>query len=115
MRDKQALLCLNAFGPFLSDRPDVDSYLDHVEHAVAVVGSSQVGMGTDFLLDVAKIVDPILSGLLVPIDDLPWVDGLSRPADFETFIPTTYPAGWYERCDGRRGENLVSFMRTALP
>ncbi|MBE7956303.1 membrane dipeptidase [Microbacterium oxydans] len=115
MRDKQALLCLNAFGPFLSDRPDVDSYLDHVEHAVAVVGSSQVGMGTDFLLDVAKIVDPILSGLLVPIDDLPWVDGLSRPADFETFIPRLTQRVGTNVATAVAGENLVSFMRTALP
>ena len=115
MKDKQALVCLNAFGPFLSDAPDVDAYLDHVEHAVSVLGQSQVGLGTDFLLDVAKIVDPILSGLLVPIDDLPWVEGLSRPADFASFIPRLNQRLGASAANAVAGENLTSFLRAALP
>jgi membrane dipeptidase len=74
-------VALNAFGPFLHDKPTIQHYLDHIEHAVTLVGAAHVALGPDFIDDVAATVDPIFTGLLVDVSDLPTVPGLSRPAD----------------------------------
>lgn len=74
-------VALNAFGPFLHDEPTIHHYVDHVEHAVTLVGAEHVALGPDFIDDVAATVDPIFTGLLVDLSTLPIVQGLSRPAD----------------------------------
>lgn len=74
-------VALNAFGPFLSDSPCVGSLVDHAQHACALLGSSHVALGMDFMYDLMRQVDPILGGALVSIDDIPFPEGLRRPAD----------------------------------
>jgi membrane dipeptidase len=74
-------VAVNAFGPFLSPAPDVQSYVDHIAHAVHVVGAGHVALGPDFIDDVATTVDPIFTGLLVDPTDLTVGKGLGRPAD----------------------------------
>lgn len=74
-------VALNAFGPFLSDDPDVDSLVEHARYAIALIGSGHVGLGMDFMVDLMRQVDPILGGALVSIDEIPFPEGLRRPAD----------------------------------
>lgn len=74
-------VALNAFGPFLSDDPYVDSLVQHARHAVSLLGASHVALGMDFMVDLMRQVDPILGGALVRIDDIPFPEGLRRPAD----------------------------------
>ena len=89
LRDKQVLqiankgglIALNAFGAFLSDNPTIDSMIDHVEHAVKLVGSDRVGFGFDFMKDLMEQVDPILGKALVDVSKWPFVPGLDRPKD----------------------------------
>ena len=81
LADADGFVALNAFGPFLADQPTVDSLLDHAEHAIGILGAHRVGLGMDFMQDLMKQVDPILGGALVDIDQIPFVDGLRRPAD----------------------------------
>lgn len=95
LHDKQILaiarsggfVAQNAFGAFLSDSPTVGSYIDHVEHAVDLIGSNRVALGMDFIRDLSIQIDPILGSALVDIDALPWVTGLDRPADLADLGP----------------------------
>ena len=83
MADTGSFVAVNAFGPFLTDgTPTVESYVDHLEHAISIVGPDRVGLGTDFIDDVAAVVDPVFTGLLVDHEEIPTTAGLQRPADF---------------------------------
>ena len=107
LRDKQVLqiankgglIALNAFGAFLSDNPKIDSMIDHVEHAVKLVGSDRVGFGFDFMKDLMEQVDPILGKALVDVSKWPFVPGLDRPKDLASFG---------ERLQERIGEDLAN-------
>lgn len=81
VRDADGFVALNAFGPFLADDPSVDSLVDHAEHAMAILGAERVALGMDFMYDLMRQVDPILGGALVKINDIPFPEGLRRPAD----------------------------------
>jgi membrane dipeptidase len=93
LRDKQAnrivdgggFVALNAFGSFLSDTPTVDSMIDHVEYAVKLVGKKKIGFGFDFMKDLIDQVDPVLGKTLVDVSKWPFIPGLDRPADLQTF------------------------------
>jgi membrane dipeptidase len=79
--DSGGFVALNAFGPFLADDASLDSLIEHVKHAVTLLGSSRVALGMDFMVDLMRQVDPILGGALVSIDDIPFPEGLRRPSD----------------------------------
>jgi membrane dipeptidase len=83
MADTGSFVAVNAFGPFLTDgKPTIERYVDHLEHAMSIVGPGHVGLGTDFIDDVAAVVDPVFTGLLVNHEEIPTTAGLQRPADF---------------------------------
>jgi membrane dipeptidase len=106
---------INAFGPFLHDHPDVKSYLDHIEHAVKLVGAGHVALGPDFMEDVAATVDPVLSGALVDVTHLPVVDGIRRPADFATLGPLLVKRLGDEAARAVAHDTLAGFMAGSLP
>ncbi|GAB2963340.1 dipeptidase [Amycolatopsis acidiphila] len=106
---------INAFGPFLRDRPDIGSYVDHVEHAVGLVGAGHVALGPDFMEDVTATVDPVLTGALVDLADLPVVDGLRRPADFATLGPLLLNRLGDEAARAVAHDTLAAFLAKALP
>ena len=74
-------VALNAFGPFLADDAEVGSLIAHARHASALIGADHVGLGMDFMFDLMRQVDPILGGALIDIEDIPFPEGLRRPAD----------------------------------
>jgi membrane dipeptidase len=81
-------VCLNAYGGFVGpDGPSVADYLDHVAHAVEVVGADHVGLGLDFVADIFEQMDPIVGGVLLDPDQLGTIDGLERPADLAALGP----------------------------
>ena len=48
------MVCVNFFPPFVHDRePTVDRLVDHVEHVAEVAGIEHVGIGPDFVAEVA--------------------------------------------------------------
>jgi len=80
--DSGGFVALNAFGPFLSEeRPSVEAFLQHVRHAVSLVGETRVALGLDFMRDLVDAVDPVLQGALIDHQLSPWVEGLVRPSD----------------------------------
>ncbi len=79
--DSGGFVGINAFGGFLAPRDaTLDDYVRHVRHAVDMVGADHVSLGLDFVEDLFRVMDPVLGGVLLPVD-LPTVPGLQRPAD----------------------------------
>lgn len=115
IRDTQSFVGINSFGPFIADgEPSLDDYIDHVEHAVSVVGPEYVGLGTDFIEDVAEVVDPIFTGLLVQSSDIPKTQGLRRPSDFQGLATAMSRRFGTEKAADVMGFNLRNFLTSQL-
>jgi membrane dipeptidase len=72
---------MNAYGGFVGDaHPGVAEYVDHIAHAVQVVGAERVGLGCDFVADLFVHMDPIVGGILLQPDQLGTIKGIERPA-----------------------------------
>ncbi len=111
---------INAFAPFIA-RPNatIDGVIDHLEYAATVGGfgaGHAIGLGADFIYDLVRLVDPILSRqLLVHLDDIDFIEDFKGPADYSRFS-----ARLLERLDvatARRyaSENMLAFFRAQLP
>jgi membrane dipeptidase len=85
--DSGGFIGINAFGPFLADKPTLADYVEHIAHACAVAGPDHVGLGPDFMVDVFEVTNPNLGGALVDLSALPWVAELVRPADLAVLGP----------------------------
>jgi len=80
--------CMNAYGGFVGDDgPDVDAYIDHIEHALGVIGPDRVGLGLDLVADLFAQMDPIIGGILLSPDQLGTIEGIERPADLAALGP----------------------------
>ena len=74
-------VALNAMGDFVGKSSTVDTFLDHVEHAVRLIGTDHVGLGFDFLADTESHTLPVSAQ---PQPGF-FIEGLQRPADLRTF------------------------------
>ena len=81
----KGIICLNAFGGFLSANPKPLDLIAHAKLAIELVGEDRVGFGFDFMKDLLAQVDPVLSGVLMDPKDWPFVPGLDQPADLRSF------------------------------
>ncbi|MFE4777785.1 dipeptidase [Streptomyces sp. NPDC056713] len=110
------LVALNAFGPFLSDgpAPGIEHFIDHVEHAIGVVGAGAVGLGCDFITDVTEVVDPVLTGLLTDRHTMPATRGLERPADYPDLVRAMRRRLDDATVDQVAGINLIEFLAAQL-
>ncbi len=70
-------VALNAMGDFVGEGSTVDTFLDHVEHAVGLIGADHVGLGLDFLLDTEAHTLPASAQ---PEPGF-FIEGLERPSD----------------------------------
>ncbi|MTD12907.1 thermostable dipeptidase [Nakamurella sp. YIM 132087] len=116
LADTGGFVALNAFGPFLTDAPTpgVADYLDHVEHALGILGPDRVGLGTDFIDDVADVVDPIFTGLLVDRTTIPVTAGLQRPADLPGLAAAMEQRLGADLTRKVMGGNLIAFLSSAI-
>lgn len=101
------------------ERPTIDRVVDHVEHALAVMGTEHVASGSDFGRQIARALgwrpppDALMDTALPPDAA---IDGLGGPEDFPQLV-----AGLRRR--GLEGDvlervlagNLLRFLRGALP
>jgi membrane dipeptidase len=106
------MVCVNAFGGFLSHRPSLGDYVNHIAHAISLMGDRAVGIGADFIDDVLHVVDPIMGGALA--DEFPAVPKLQSPVDYPNLTDKMAallgpgPAGRI------MGENLIRFLTRML-
>lgn len=108
-------IALNAFGAFLSDNPTIESMIDHVEHAIDLAGYKNVGFGFDFMKDLISQVDPVLGKTLVDVSNWPFVPGLDRPSDLETFGSLLNVRLGEERANYIAWRGMADMMERLLP
>jgi len=111
-------IAMNATGRFVAAEgtPTIDHYVDHVAHAVAIVGEGAVAIGADFIADLLEQVDPILGRqLLLRPEDLVHVENLKAPADFALLSERLVDRFGAERAARIAGGNVLEFFRTRLP
>ena len=103
------------------DRPTLERLCDHVDHAVSVMGADHVGLGGDFVRQIARAGATRLSARDratmpgdVSLEDA--VEGLAGPEDYPNLVETLRRRGYEgERLEGVLGGNFLRLFRRALP
>ena len=96
----------------------VETVVDHVDHAVSVMGVEHVGIGGDFIRQVHRAVGPgrpdALVGATADLDAA--VPGLAGVEDYPTLLEALQARGYEgERLDAILSGNLLRLLRRALP
>jgi membrane dipeptidase len=98
--------------PFVVDpqRPTIERLVDHVEHAVDVAGIDHVGLGADFIAQVAEAVPGLLP-------DGAWeIEGLRGPDGYPALLDALERRGFADDAIAKiAGGNLAALLRRALP
>jgi membrane dipeptidase len=99
--------------------PTIERAVDHVDHAVAVMGIEHVGLGGDFIRQVWRAwpkeepPDSLLPGGM-PMDAS--IEGLAGPEDYPALVDALRGRGYEgERLDAILGGNLLRLLRRSLP
>lgn len=99
--------------------PTIERAIDHLDHAVAVMGIEHVGLGGDFIRQVFRC-----GAVRTPADALlpagmsmdAALDGLAGPEDYPAFVAALRRRGYEgERLDAILGGNMLRLLRRALP
>lgn len=108
-------VALNAFGGFLASNPSINDYVKHVSHAADILGAEHVALGPDFIVDVAQTVDPIFTGLMVDIENLPILPDFQRPADLPALGQRLIESLGVERAAQVASKTLITHLTEHLP
>ncbi|MBA2476090.1 MAG: membrane dipeptidase [Actinobacteria bacterium] len=119
--ERGGVLCLMQL-PLVIDHehPVIDRVVDHLDHAVSVMGIDRVGLGADFIRQVSRALRLEVS----PTDTLlpagmtldAAIEGLAGPEDYPRLVAALRGRGYAgERLDAVLGGNLTALLRTALP
>lgn len=99
--------------------PSIDRAIDHLDHAVEVMGMEHVGLGGDFTRQVVRALGyvPPPDALLpdgMPIDAA--LEGLAGPEDYPNLEAALVRRGYEgERLEALLSGNLLRFLGAALP
>lgn len=84
--DTGGVVGINAIKEFLhGPDPDIESYIDHIEHVIDVVGAEHVGIGFDFYDYNLDYMSPAERAYMI---DVSAADGLSEDKDVKNLSPT---------------------------
>jgi membrane dipeptidase len=101
------------------DRPTVERVVDHIQHAVEVMGIEHVGLGADFFAQVARC-----GAVRKPPDSLRpagmgldySIEGLEGPGDYPRLIEALATRGFgSSELEALLSGNLLRFLSGALP
>ena len=121
LAERGGVLGLMAIAFFVDpEAPTVARLLDHVDHAVAVMGIEHVGLGAD-LIEVAQAgqagrAEDVSPAMTADIKPRFWLDGFSAPEDYPALVAALRGRGY----DGVRLEaiesgNWLRVLRESLP
>jgi membrane dipeptidase len=109
------IMCL----PITVGSESIEGVVDHVDHAVELLGLEHVGLGADFIRQVSRATgnEPIRGGLLPPgMAPDAAIDDLEGPEGFPNLVAALRRRGFDgERLDAILGGNLLRLFRRALP
>ncbi|WP_438352527.1 dipeptidase [Microbacterium sp. CJ88] len=118
IRDTGGLVCLNLCAGYLSaHEPGMDEVVAQIDHLAAVVGPENVGIGSDFCVEIfSELIPPADRPFFIEGTDVDLVvPGLDGPAGLPlvraALQASARPA---HEVDGIAGENLVGFLRANL-
>jgi len=120
LAERGGVFCVMAL-PIVVDpqRPTIDRLVDHVEHAVEVMGVEHVGLGGDFIRQVALALGlQDLPAMMLPdggtIADP--IEGLAGPEDYPALVDVLRRRGFDGAAlDAILSGNLLRLLRRALP
>lgn len=98
------------------ERPDLEGVVDHIDHAMAVMGPRHVALGGDFLRQIARALgqSEAVDENGMPMDAA--VDGLAGPEDYPALVATLERRGYARPViDGVLRGNLERLLRAGLP
>jgi membrane dipeptidase len=91
-------------------RPTMDRFVDHVDHAVSVVGADRVGLGGDFLKQIAQATE-MGHHSQDGVDIEATVEELEGPRDYPRLLEALRAHGYSDAdVDGIAGGNLLRFL-----
>jgi membrane dipeptidase len=89
------------------DDPSIEHFVDHIDHAVSVMGSQHVSLGGDFFEQIAKAEG---------VTDFVPLEGLAGPEDYPALVEVMRRRGYDgASLDAILGGNLVRFLQQSLP
>lgn len=105
------------------ERPTIDRYLDHFDHAVSVMGVDQVGLGADFIDQVAQAeleAGKSFEGMMADAQEAGSgrfaLEGFTGPEHYPVLVDALRSHGYDgDRLDGILRGNLLRVLRSALP
>jgi membrane dipeptidase len=102
-----------------AEQPTLDRVVDHIDHAVDVMGIEHVGLGSDFTQQLVRALNWVEPpDALVPagMRTDAAIEGLAGPDDFPNLTEALTRRGYEgERLDAVLGENFLRVFRQALP
>ena len=98
----------------------LDRVVDHLEHAVDVVGVDRVCLGGDFTTRLMEVLPPMpepADGLMpAGLEPGAGIDGLKGPEDYPALLAALSARGWTQADIGAvTCGNLLGFLRRSLP
>ena len=91
-------------------RPTIDRFIDHVDHAVSVVGADRVGLGGDFLKQIAQATE-MGHHSQDGVDIEATVEGLEGPRDYPRLLQALRTHGYSDAdVESIAGGNLLRFL-----
>ena len=102
------------------ERPTIDRAIDHLEHAVELIGVEHVGLGGDFTARLAGQLpaEPSTADSLLPpgMGLGAAVEGISGPEEYPALAASLRRRGWSDAdVAAVMGETVLQFLRRALP
>jgi membrane dipeptidase len=101
------------------ERLEVDRAIDHLEHAVEVMGVEHVALGGDFIVQVLHALGAQAPADALLPEGLPYdaaIEGLSGPEDYPRLLDAMRRRGFADDdLAAIAGGNLTRLFRTALP
>ena len=98
----------------------LDRVVDHLEHAIGVIGVGRVCLGGDFTTRLSQVLPPMpepADGLMPKgLEPGAGIEGLKGPEDYPALLSAMSARGWSDAdmaavsCD-----NLLAFLRRSLP
>ncbi|HEY3181507.1 MAG TPA: membrane dipeptidase [Gaiellaceae bacterium] len=120
LAERDGVFCVMAL-PVVVDpqRPTIERVVDHVDHAVEVMGIAHVGLGGDFIRQVALALglrDQPAALLPEGMSIADPVEGLAGPEDYPALIDELRRRGYAgAELDAILSGNLLRLLRRALP